>query len=51
MITKQSTKKLSLVKITIQDLDCTLDRSEQQAARGGSVSGPLRSSIIPVICY
>lgn len=50
MITNQSTKKLSLVKITIQNLDCVMDRSEQQAARGGSGEGPLRSSIIPVIC-
>ena len=33
---KQEEKKLRLGKITIQDLDSTLDRDEQKAVKGGS---------------
>ena len=37
---KRSEKKLTLGKVTIQDLQVSLEKDEQKAARGGSVIYP-----------
>jgi hypothetical protein len=48
---KRSEKKLTLGKVTLQDLQANLDRVEQKAVRGGSVMEPAGTTRIAVYCY
>ena len=48
---KRSVKKLTLGKVTIQDLQVRLDRDEQKAARGGSVMDSAGTTKLAVYCH
>jgi hypothetical protein len=48
---KRSEKKLTLGKVTIQDLQANLVRDEQKAVRGGSLMELSGTTKLAVYCY
>jgi len=47
---KQKEKKLHLNKVTVENLDGALDKSEQKMIQGGSDTGSTFTTIVPVYC-
>ena len=47
---KQIKKKLTLSKVTIKALQENLDKDEQKAIRGGSVTSPSGTTNLAVYC-
>lgn len=43
-------KKLQLKKITVQNLNTVLDRSEQKTVKGGTNVRPFGTTDVPIYC-
>lgn len=43
-------KKLRLGKVTIQDLNCALDRTDQKMVKGGTADSEKGTTQVPVFC-
>lgn len=46
---QKNEKRLRLVKVTIQDLETSLERDEQKTIKGGN-NNPKLTTIVPVFC-